>query len=187
MFNEQITRALADGRFEETDEGVLVPSARALIQGVWRYCKRGEPEEEATNMVVTQGRDYLLNAGLKNTGAIPAWYVAPFTGDVTVQASWTAATFASTATEATNYASATRPVWTGGAVAAGAVDSYAAKAEIKSTVNGLILRGAALVSVNTKSATTGTLFAAARFPSAKTLDIDEILDVGYGIQIVVAP
>jgi hypothetical protein len=187
MFNERISRAILDGRFEETELGLLVPSERSIIQGVFRYCKRGEPEEMSTNLVVTQGLNYLVGVALKATTAITAWYIAPFSGDVTVQATWTAANFTANATEFTAYASATRPAWTGGSVTSGAVDSFAAKAEIKSTANGSVVRGAAMISVNTKSATTGTLLGASRFVSSKTIDLDEIIDVGYGLSITAAP
>lgn len=186
MFDAKLTRAIMDGRFEETEEGILFPRERTLVQGVFSYHKRGEPEEFAENMVVTQGRDYLLNVGLKGNAAAVNWYIAPFSGDVTVQATWTAATFTASATEVTAYESATRPSWTGGTVASGTVNSFAAKAEIKATSDAVVIRGAGMLSVSGKSATSGTLLAAARFPSTKTLDTDEILDIGYGIQLLVA-
>ena len=186
MSNETITSALLDGRFEEAEDGILIPTARTIIRGVWSFCKRGEPVETAYNMVVTQGRDYLLATGLKGSVGAASWFVAPFTNDVSVQTTWTASNFTATAGEVTNYESVARPTWTGGAVASGAVNSFLSKAEIKSTVDSLVIRGAALLSVSAKSSTSGTMFAAARFPSPKTLDTDEILDIGYGIQLLVA-
>lgn len=183
---ESLKRALLDGRFEDTEMGLLVPSERLFVQGVFHYNKRGEPEEQSRNMLVTQGRDYILSAALRGVSAHSTWFVAPFAGDVTVQATWTASNFTSAATEVTAYENAVRPIWTGGAVSGGAVDSYASKAEIKATTDGVVIRGAALLSASGKGATLGVLLAAARFTSTKTLDTDEILDIGYGIQLVVA-
>ena len=183
---DSLKRALLDGRFEDTEMGLLVPSERLFVQGVFYYNKRGEPEEQTRNMLVTEGRNYMLAAALKGGSVHTSWRIAPFAGDVTVQAAWTAATFTSAATEVTAYASATRPAWTGGDVSGGAVDSFASKAEIKATSDNVVIRGAALISASAKSSTAGTLLAAARFTSAKTLDTDEILDIGYGIQLVVA-
>ena len=181
--NKQIARAILDGRFEETEQGLFVPTARAMVAGVFCYHKRGEPEEFASNRLVTQGLDYLLGVALKAVSPHTVWYIAPFSGNVTVQATWTAANFTASATEVTAYAAAARPTWTGGSVASGTVNSFASKAEIKATSDGVVIRGAGMLSASAKSATTGTLLAAAKFASAKTLDTDEILDIGYGVTI----
>lgn len=181
--NQQIARAIMDGRFEETELGLFVPSARAMVAGKFVYHKRGEPEEFSHNLVVTQGLDYLVGVALKAVTPITTWRIAPFSGDVTVQATWTAANFTSNAAEVTAYENNNRPTWVGGSVTAGAVNSFADKAEIKATTNGVVIRGAAMISSQAKGGTTGTLLGASRFGSAKTLDEDEILDIGYGLQI----
>jgi hypothetical protein len=183
---ESLKRALLDGRFEDTEIGLLVPSERTIVSGVFCYGKRGEPLEFTRNMLTTEGRNYLLTAGLRGGTVHTSWFVAPFSGDVTVQATWTAANFNASATEVQAYVAATRPAWAGGSVSAGAVDSFAAKAEFKATTDGVVIRGAAMLSASAKASTSGTLLAAARFTSTKTLDTDEILDIGYGIQLVAA-
>jgi hypothetical protein len=185
MFDNRLTRAILDGRFEETDNGVFIPSMRLLIEGMWMVGKRGEEMELVPNMVVTEGRNYLLATGLTGGSANANWYIAPFSGDVTVVSTWTAANFTASATEVTAYAAAARPAWTPGAVATGTVNSFASKASFAATSNGVVIRGAGMISASGKSATTGTLLAAAKFTTAKTLDTDEILDVGYGITLSV--
>lgn len=179
---DKVIAAIQSGQYEQSEEGVLIPSLRLLARGVFRYNKRGEPEEQSVNLVVDQGLDYLLGAAIGAASQIASWYIAPFSGDVAVQASWTAGNFASNATEFTNYAAATRPSWDRGTVASGAVDSFASKAEFASNQDSQIIRGAALISASAKSATTGVLVAASRFASDKNLDTDEILDVGYGLE-----
>lgn len=183
MLNDANKRAILDGNFEETENGVFIPTTRSLVQGVVKYNKRGEPEEVTSNLIVNQGLNYLLEAATSGTSAIGNWYVAVFSGDVTVQASWTAANFATNATEFTNYENANRPAWNASEVSGGARDSFAHKAEFKSTVDGATLRGAALISSSAKGGTAGVLMGATRFTSSKGLDEEEILDVGYGLQV----
>lgn len=185
MFSDSMKRAIMDGRFEETELGLFVPSERSMIQGVVAYGKRGEETEWTHNLIVDQGLNYLVGAATGAVTQISNWYVAIFSGDVTVQASWTASNFATSATEFTSYntAQGVRPQWSPGAVGGGARDSFASKAAFTSSVDGATIRGAALISSSTLGGTAGTLMGATRFASAKPLDQDEILDVGYGLQI----
>lgn len=183
MLDAETKRAIVDGRFEQSDEGVLVPETRTLIQGIVQYAKRGEPVEQTHNLIVNQGLNYLLEAATGGQSPITTWYVAVFTGDVSVQSSWTASNFASNATEFTQYEAGSRPSWSPGSVASGARDSFSSKAEFKSTTDGAMIRGAALISSSTKGGTGGVLMGATRFNNAKPLDEDEILDVGYGLQV----
>lgn len=183
MFNEKIKRAIMDGRVEETEQGLLIPSERTLVQGIVAYGKRGEPEEITHNLIVGQGLNHLVGVVLKGDTQITNWYVALFSGDVTVQGSWTASNFAGNATEWTAYDESTRRAWTGGSVSSGAVDSFSSKASFTASSDGQTVRGAALISGSAKGGTSGVLLGATRFPSSKSLDTGEILDVGYGIQL----
>lgn len=179
----KVFQAIQQGRFETTAEGLMVPSENTLVQGVVSYAKRGEPEEVTHNLIVGQGLTYLLAAAIGEVTPITSWYVAIFSGDVTVQGSWTAANFSANATEVTDYEGGTRLSWENGDVAAGAADSFSNKASFEASVDGVTVRGAALISNATKGGTTGTLIGATRFPTTKNLDTGEILDVGYGLQL----
>jgi hypothetical protein len=181
--NDNLVRAILDGRFEETELGLFVPSERMLVAGRFVYNKLGEPEEHSDNLVVTEGLNYIVGVALKAVTPITSWFIAPFSGDVTVQATWTSANVTSNSTEVTAYASATRVAWVGGSVASGAVNSFAAKAAIVANANAVVIRGAFMISNSAKSATTGTLLGASKFPSAKTLDTGETLEIGYGLQL----
>ena len=181
--NSNIERAILDGAFEETELGLFFPRERLMVAGLFSYNKKGEPEEYSENLVVTEGLNYIVGAAVKGTSPIINWYIAPFSGDVTVQATWTGVNFTTNATEVTAYTSLTRPAWTGGTVAAGAVNSFSAKAQFEATSDAVVIRGAGMISLSTKSGNTGTLLGASRFPSAKTLDTGEILEIGYGLQI----
>lgn len=183
MDSRELKDALSKGRFDKTKDGIIFPDSKILAQGVFRYNIRGQEEEYSPNLVVNEGLDYLLSAAVSGASTITNWYIAVFTGDVTVQPTWTAADFTAAATEFVDYGSATRPDWTNGVVASGGVDSFANKAAFVSTTDGAILRGAALISGSGKGTTAGKLMAASSFASAKNLDTGEILDVGYGLQL----
>jgi len=180
---ENIKDALRAGRYETTPEGIFFPSENALAQGVFSVAKRGEPVEFSHNLVVNEGLNYILKAAVGETAGIANWYVALFSGDVTVIATWTAATFTATSTEWTLYDETTRQTWTKSAVASGGSDSFSNKASFTSSGDAQTVRGAALLSASAKSATSGVLLAASRFSSDKSLDTGEILDVGYGLQL----
>lgn len=127
-------------------------------------------------MIPTEGITYLLNTGYKAGSQIPDWYVALFEGNYTPVAGSAAANFVANATECTTYAETTRPIWNEGAITAGALDNSASKAEF--TFNAAkTVYGAALLSVSTKGASTGTMGAIARFASARAMQIDDILRV----------
>ncbi len=183
MLPQDLEKALRKGECEKTPQGIYFPKENMLASGVFRYNIRGEEEETSTNLVVDEALDYLLGASFGVTTPLSLWYVAVFSGDVTVLSSWTAANFSAQSTEWTNYVSATRPEWQKGVIASGGIDSFAAKAEFESTTDAQTIRGAALISNSSKGSTNGTLIAASRFPSDKALDTGEILDVGYGLQL----
>jgi len=181
--DEKLRDALRRGRFDRTPEGIYVPDHNVLARGRFVYAKRGEPLEETENLVTDEGLDYILKAAVGETTNISNWYLALFTGAVTVLSTWTAQNFTSSATEWTAYTSASRPVWAKDAVADQTTDNYAAKAAFESTADAQIITGAALMSASGKEATTGTLMAAARLSSNKSLDTGEILDIGYGLTL----
>jgi len=180
---KNIRDAIKAGRYETTPEGVYFPAENALAQGIFSVAKRGEAEEFSENLVVNEGLDYILKAAVGETAGIANWYIALFTGDVTVVATWTAATFTATATEWTGYDEAARQGWTQSLVASQGTDSFSNKASFTSSSDAQIVRGAAMLSASAKSATSGVLLASSRFSSDKALDTGEILDVGYGLQL----
>lgn len=182
--NKDVEYALRMGRYQRNGDGSLfVPDSRILVRGVFCVAKRGEPFEYEQNLVVNQGLNYILQAAVGETAGIANWYIALFSGDVTPLASWTAANFTANSTEWTDYDESTRQAWDNAVVASQGVDSFASKASFTSSSDGQTVRGAALISASAKSATTGTLMAAIRLSSDKSLDTGEILDVGYGLQL----
>lgn len=122
------------------------------------------------NRVVNEGLNHLLNAGVLGTGTISTWYLAPFAANVTPAATLTAATYAATVTEFTNYDEVARPVWTADGSATALVLENAVDPALFTIGAGLqtTIYGGGLVSASAKSATTGTLLAAAKLPTGLT-------------------
>jgi len=135
-------------------------------------------EFEFDNLVVDQGLNYALNASFGQTSALTSWYIGLFEGNYTPVAGVTAATIAGLATETTAYTSGTRPAWTTVSATAKSLTNSASRASFTFNATKTIY-GAFLVSSSTKSGTSGTLFSAARFTTAKTVDTDDELLVTY--------
>jgi len=182
--DKHIEEALRAGRFQRNEDGsIFVPRERMLVQGVFSVAKRGEPEELSPNLIVNEGLDYVLKVAVGETAGISNWYLAPFAGNVTVLATWTAANFTSSATEWTDYDEAARQAWDQTAVASQGTDSFASKASFTSSSDGQTVRGIGLISASGKGATSGTLLSASRLSRDKDLDAGEMLDIGYGLQL----
>ena len=126
------------------------------------------------NLVTTEGLNHLLNVAFKAGTQSGTWYVGLFEGNYTPVAGDTAATFVAAATESTAYDETSRQLWNTDAVSAGVVNNGTNKAifTISATKT---LYGMFLTSASAKSATSGTLFSATRFSSARNvLDNDEL-------------
>lgn len=174
-------RALTNHRYEKTDGGIEVPSMKLTIGGVFSVAVNDGEYEDAPNMVVTEGLNHILSVALAQGSAKAAFYIALFSGNITVANTLTAATFPATATEFTNYTEATRVLWDKGAVAAGAVGNTASPAVFTMNTGGGTIRGCSLMEASAKSATTGVCIAAARLPADKVMAATEELRVKYSL------
>lgn len=181
--DENVRGAVRAGEYEQTEEGIYLPTEKVMIGGYFEVSKRGEEAEASRNLVVDEGLQFFMRAALGETAGIANWYIALFSGDVAVLASWNAATFPATATEWQNYDEAARPAWSFTPVASAGTDSFASKASFTSSADAQTVRGGAIVSASAKGATSGLLLAAARLSSDKVLATGEILDVGYGLTL----
>lgn len=174
-------RAIRGNKHEVTDAGVVIPSMKVRLGGVFQTSVNGGAWEADSNLVVTEGINYILGASLGAATAQPTFYIALFSGNVTPASTWTAATVVAGATEFTNYNEANRVVWNESAPTAGAVNNDASPAVFTISTGGGTVRGAFLISSAAKSATTGVLICAARFGTDKVMAAAEELRVKYGI------
>lgn len=182
----EFARAVANHKYEQTESGLYFPEQRAFAGGMLATTVNGEDLRVDANTFTTEGLNYLLTAGVKNGAAAAAFYLAPFSGNVTPTASLTAATFDSTQTEFTNYTEAGRPEFVDGAVASGSLSNSASRAEITADTGGGNVWGAGLLSIATKSSTSGTLLACAKFASVRALLETDVLAFQYTLTLTPA-
>lgn len=131
---------------------------------------------EAWNLVVTEGLNALITACFKTIPGSVAWYLG-LKGTATAFVAGDTMGSHGAWTELASYSEANRPTWTPGTVTTGSVSNSASKARF--TANGsMTVVGMFMVSNNTKSGTTGTLYGGADFSegnrsmvSSDTLDV----------------
>ena len=121
--------------------------------------------DEFDNLVVTTGRNALLDNTFNAAAGSVTWYVA-LKGAGSVAAADTMSSHSGWS-EITDYSEANRQTWTkNGAASAGAMSNSSSKAVF--SINGTAtVAGAFLTSNNTKGGSTGTLFGAGDFASSR--------------------
>jgi hypothetical protein len=133
--------------------------------------------EEFPNIVMTAGKNKLLDATLKTGLTSPAWFIG-LVDDAGFSAYAAADTMASHAGWAENddYDEATREAWTPGTISAGSVDNSASPAvfTISATVT---IRGCFMADESTKAGSTGTLYGAGDFSAARAVVDNDTLTV----------
>lgn len=165
--------------YVQTEGGVLLPQHDILVGGYFegQIVRNGEVIDEWRdhNLVVDEGLNHLLNVALNAATQIGTWYLGIFEGNYTPVASVTAATITANSTECIAYTEATRPTYVEAASTAKSITNSASKGTFTFNATKTIY-GAFLVSNSTKSGTTGTLFSAARFATAKSVvSTDQLL------------
>jgi hypothetical protein len=180
----EILRAVRNNKFERTADGsVFVPSMKLTIGGVFGAEFNGDGVDIGDNIIPTEGLNHILNTVLDEEAQILAWRVAIFSGNVTPNASYTAANFASTATEITTaYNGTDRPLYVPAPSTTGVTTNTASKADFVFNTSGTA-RGAAIISGVTKGATTGKLLAVARFASDRAFVAADTLAVTYTLTL----
>ena len=185
----ELSRYLRNGQYEVTDGGgILFPKASAIAHGVYVHDVNGLDERMDPNLLVTEGLNHILDAVFHGSTQIGTWYVSIFSGNVTPQATWTAANYVANATEiwanGESYTEATRPAFDEAAASAGSITNSASKAAFTiDTASSITVWGAALISSNVKGGTTGTLMSASKFAASRTLYDTDILNIGYTITL----
>lgn len=164
--------------FEKTAGGILTPQ-RVLVGGVFHveHMRQGELIDswDMPNLVVDQGLNAMLDIMFHGTTQINPWYLGLFEGNYTPVAGVTAANIATNSTECTAYDETVRQEYVEAAAASKVTTNTASKATFTFNATKTIY-GAFLISDSTKGGTSGTLFSAARFGSAKSVvSTDQLL------------
>lgn len=162
--------------------GILLPNNELKVGGRFQFehVRNGQIIDrwEDANLVVNEGLNAVLDIMFHGSTQISTWYVGLFEGNYTPVATVTAATITSAATECTAYDEATRVAYDEAAAASQSITNSASKATFTFNATKTIY-GAFLVSASAKSATSGTLFSAARFSTSKAVVDDDQLLVTY--------
>jgi len=180
----ELLRAIRNNWYEETGHGLFFPKAKLEFDNYFDIQVNDGPIEVFPNLVVNQWRTRALEILYSSEAKINNLYLAPYAGNTSPQASWTASNFATNATEFTNY-SGNRKLWDTGAVSDYAISNAASKAvfvigdDAQTTIWGV-----GLLSSEAKSSTSGVLVAANQAPSARDnlIEGDEIT-IGYTVAL----
>ena len=191
QLQREVSKALAQGDFQVTDDGILFPRQGILAQG--EYFGRvngGTWEKEGDNLITTEGLAHILNVALGATAKPAGYFLALFSGAAAPAANWTAAGFAAMANEITSmsegYTAATRPAWTPGTATANSIDNLTAVASVTiATAASLNVTGAALLTNSTRGGTGGVLVSASKYAAARTFQNNDTYEIGYRLNLTV--
>lgn len=180
----EFARAIANKKYDFTDAGILFPQQHVLVAGVFdtEHRRGGDliGHDMSANIIPTEGLSHILSVLVAAGTQVTTWYTALFEANVTPAATLTAATFTATTTECIAYDETTRVAYVEGAVSAGAVDNSASRAVFTMNATKTIY-GGALLSASAKSATSGTLLAAAKFSASRAVVAADELAVKYSL------
>ena len=135
--------------------------------------------ELVPNGVTTAGLNDMLQVAFNSGTQKTSWFLALINN-----AGYTAVALADTMashsgwTELTDYNEATRPTWVAAAAAGGSISNSSTGNFTNTTANNQV-RGAFLVSDNTKGGATGTLWATALLSTVRTLNAGQVLKISY--------
>ena len=157
-----IARALRTGHYERTDDGrVLVQNANVFVGGSFISDVNGKDARLLPNLFTAEGLVYVLSAAFQQAAQATAFYLAPFSGNVTPDSTLTAANFTARQTEFTAYDEAVRVQWTPPAapIAAPSIGNASLVATFTNNLADATVWGFALMTNQVKSATTGKCIA----------------------------
>lgn len=136
---------------------------------------------EAQNGVVNEGKDSILDVYFDAASQITLWYAGLINDPATLAAADVMNSHAGW-TEFTNYSEATRVTIAFDVAASQSIANGTTSADFNVTASGT-LHGIFVVSNNTKSGTTGTLWSTAPFASALAVNNGDLLKVTYTVSV----
>lgn len=164
--SRDISRWLLNRKWEPADGGVYLPEAKALMIGEVE-ARMGDQVQVARNSWTIEGFTHMLATEIGGGTQVMTWYLAPFSGNVAVSETATAATFSSTYTELTSqYSEATRVAYDEGVASSAQIDNYTSPAVVTAASSNVTISGFGALSVATKGSTSGTLLALHKYSTA---------------------
>ncbi|TEU23378.1 hypothetical protein [Alkanindiges illinoisensis] len=190
QLRKELAQALNKDQYDMTGQGLYFPRQGIMAMGQYFDRINGGEWQETPNLVVTEGLAHILNVALGSKVKSSGYYLALFSGATAPAANWTAANFASVASEVISltegYSGATRPQWNPVDTATNSIDNMTATASVTiATSSTLNVTGAALLTNSTRGGTTGTLISATKYAAARTFQNGDVYDIGYRLSLTV--
>src|SRR5690554_4730573 len=116
QLRKELAKAMKDEVYDMTEEGLYFPKQGVQATGEYFDRINGGDWMRTRNLIVDEGLAYILNVALGSLPKPAGYYLALFNGSASPAANWTAANFATVASEIVSmtegYTSPTRPEWT---------------------------------------------------------------------------
>lgn len=187
-FIPDILRHVRREKYSQSPGGILLFNDSLKLAGWYEEGVNGRDFRVHKNLIPDAGILHVLGVVWGATAKISAWYIAPFSGATAPAAGWTAANFASNASEITSttegYSESVRQQAVMGSAASGAIDNYSSKASFSIVcTTTLSITGAGLLSSNVRGGTSGTLSSAIQFATAREVQNADVWQAGYRVTL----
>lgn len=186
----ELAKALRNEIYDITEEGLYFPQQGVLASGEYFDRVNGGDWSVTPNLIVDEGLTHILNVALGATVKPTSYHLALFSGSAAPAPNWTAANFASVASEIVSmsegYTNPTRPVWTPTDTSTNSIDNMEAVASLTiATSSQLNVTGAALLTNSSRGGTTGKLISATKYTAPRVFQNNDTYDVGYRLSLTV--
>ena len=176
--------------YTSNEDGSITTGQGITAKGEYFDRVNGGEWARTENLIPTEGLAHILNVALGTTPKTASYHLALFSAAAQPAANWTAASFASTASEIVSmtegYSSATRPTWTPANTATNSIDNMAAVAKVTmKTASSLTVQGAAMLTTSSKGGTTGALISASKYAAPRVFQDGDTYEIGYRISLTV--
>ena len=182
--------AVSANDYTNNEDGSITTGQGITAKGEYYDRINGGEWTRTENLIPTEGLAHILNVALGTTPKPASYHLALFSAAAQPAANWTAASFASTASEIVSmtegYSSATRPTWTPANTATNSIDNMAAVAKVTmKTASSLTVQGAAMLTNSSKGSTAGALISASKYAAPRVFQDGDTYEIGYRISLTV--
>ena len=176
--------------YTSNDDGSITTGQGITAKGEYYDRINGGEWTRTENLIPNEGLAHILNVALGTTPKPASYHLALFSAAAQPAANWTAASFASTASEIVSmtegYSAATRPTWTPANTATNSIDNMAAVAKVTmKTASSLTVQGAAMLTNSSKGSTAGALISASKYAAPRVFQDGDTYEIGYRISLTV--
>lgn len=182
--------AVSANDYISNDDGSITTGQGITAKGEYFDRINGGEWTRTENLIPIEGLAHILNVALGTTPKPASYHLALFSAAAQPAANWTAASFASAASEIVSmtegYSSATRPTWTPANTATNSIDNMAAVAKVTmKTASSLTVQGAAMLTNSNKGSTAGALISASKYAAPRVFQDGDTYEIGYRISLTV--